>query len=84
MGASEACFRSGEGESPMTFFLAILAALGAFIASNVVLGIVTGIIGGFGQFFHLLVFVPPYRTIIRALVFLTSAWVGFEVFNAVS
>lgn len=68
----------------MTFFLAILAALGAFIASNVVLGIVTGIIGGFGQFFHLLVFEPPYRTIIRMLVFLVSAWVGFGAFDAVN
>ena len=67
----------------MTFVLAILAAIGAFLGSWLVLSVMLGVVANFGQFFHLLIFVPPYRTITRALAVFAAAWIAFEAFGAV-
>lgn len=67
----------------MTFILAALTGLGAFLGSWLVLGIMLGVVANFGRFFHLLVFVPPYRTLTRGLAVFIAAWIGFEAFGAV-
>ena len=67
----------------MTFVLAILAAFGAFLGSWLVLSVMLGVVANFGQFFHLLIFVPPYRTITRALAVLAPEMTALEAFGAV-